>query len=161
MDVASWCAEVINLGDIVQDGDDSVSDEERERRFYRYVERVASVTGEEADGVFGCLLASVRDQDDYGAHETVLSAPLRFPAERRGRLAASNLADAIQRIPDFAGDLLGQFALGPDDAVAALNDSIAALPQSQQDEILEFVACEEEGDGWLSSPRQKGRIRVP
>ena len=161
MDAGSWCAEVIDLGDIVQDDDESLSDDERERRFNRYVELLDAVTGEEPDEAFGCLVASVRDQDDYGAHEAVLSALMRFPVQRRAQLTASNLADAVQRIPDFAGNLLGQFAMGADDAVAALNNSIATLPRSQQDTIREFLDREEDGDGWLSSPRQKGRVQVP
>jgi hypothetical protein len=160
MNVASWCAEVIDLGDIVQDSDDSVSDAERELRFDRYVELVDAMTGEEPDEAFRCLVASVRDQDDYGAHEAVVSALLRFAPPRRARLTASVLADTAQRVPDFAGNLLGQLALGPDDAVSVLNESISSLPESQQEAIRELIVCEEEGDGWLSSRRQKGRIRV-
>lgn len=160
MDVTRWCAEVLDLGDIVRDSDDSVSDDERERRFDRYVELVDAVTGEEPDEVYRCLLASVRDLDDYGAHEAVIGALLRFAEPRRARLTASELANTIQRYPDFAGNLLGQLALGSDDLLALLSHSIAALPESQRESILEFVVCEEEGDGWLSSPRQKGRILV-
>jgi hypothetical protein len=160
MDVANWCAEVIDLGDLVQDSDDAVSDDERERRFNRYVELVDAVAGDEPDEVFRCLVTSVRDQEDYGAHQAVLSALLRFDPQRRTRLAASDLPGMIQRVPDFAGDLMGQLALDSDEVVGALNDSIAALPESQREVMLEFVVCEEEGDGWLSSPRQKGRIRV-
>jgi hypothetical protein len=160
MDVAKWCAEVIDLGDIVQDSDDSISDDDREQRFNRYVELVDEVAGDEPDAVFRCLLTSVRDQEDYGAHQAVLSAILRFDPQRRARLAPSELSNMIERVPDFAGDLMGQLALDADEVVGALNDSIAALPESQREVILEFLVCEEEGDGWLSSPSQKGRIRV-
>jgi hypothetical protein len=60
--VAKWCAEVIDLGDIVQDSDDSISDDDREQRLNRYVELVDAVAGDEPDEVFRCLLTSVRNQ---------------------------------------------------------------------------------------------------
>ena len=159
MDTASWCADVINLGDIVQDSDDSVDDEERESRFSHFIELVDGVMGDEPDDVFRCLVASIRDQDDYGAHDAVLSALLRFEPQRLGRLAAMEMPTVILRVPDFAGDLLGQLAFRADDVVAAFNRAAASLDETQRTVIRAFVAAEEE-DGWLGNPSQRGRIRV-
>jgi len=144
VDTASWCADVINLGDIVQDSDDSVDDEERESRFSHFIELV--------DGVMG-------DEPDYGAHDAVLSALLRFEPQRLGRLAAMEMPTVILRVPDFAGDLLGQLAFRADDVVAAFNRAAASLDETQRTVIRAFVAAEEE-DGWLGNPSQRGRIRV-
>lgn len=52
--MSAWREEVLAASDIVQDGDESVSDGEREARFDRFVELVSDVKGDEDDVVFHC-----------------------------------------------------------------------------------------------------------
>jgi hypothetical protein len=42
-----WRKELLQTGDIVQDGDTSVPQQEKEKRFNRYVEMVKAVSGQE------------------------------------------------------------------------------------------------------------------
>jgi hypothetical protein len=158
MDLTEWCSEVMATGDIVQDDDNSVPSEEAEHRFNRYVELVDEVTGDEPDQVFRCLIASVREQDDYGARQTVLGALSRFQAHRQGSLFAASMTDTIERVPSFAGELLCGIANRGGRVLDAFNSAARELDSHEQGVIAKFVA-QEEVDGWLDGPR-RGAIRI-
>ena len=61
-----------------QDEDDSVPEDEAERRLNRFVELVDAVQGNEPDEVFVTLIETLKDQEDYGAYESACT--LRWPA---------------------------------------------------------------------------------
>jgi hypothetical protein len=46
-DIDAWRDEILAVSNIVQDDDESVSDEEAERRFNRFIELVDAVQGDE------------------------------------------------------------------------------------------------------------------
>ena len=74
-----WRKELLQTGDIVQDGDTSVPQQEKEKRFNRYVEMVKAVSGQEGVEAFITLVESLQAKDDYGAYETTYGALWRFP----------------------------------------------------------------------------------
>ena len=158
MDRTEWCSELISVGDIVQDGDDSVTPEEAERRFDRYVELLNGVTRNEPDQVFRCILASVRHQDDYGARQAVMGALLRFGPSRYGRLLALSMAALVERVPSFAGELLCDLANQGGTNLREFNSTAGGLDPHDREMMVKFVASEEV-DGWLGGPRQ-GKVRI-
>jgi hypothetical protein len=159
-DIDAWRDEILAVSNIVQDDDESVSDEEAERRFNRFIELVDAVRGDEPDDAFLTLLETLEDQADYGAYESVFQALLRFSPARRGRLVAQGVLPLLRCTPELAGDVLSQLALDEDAAVVAFNRAIAgrAAPEDLR-ALSEFIAEQEQG-GWLAHDAKRGRLRV-
>lgn len=103
---------------------------------------------------------TLTDQEDYRAYESVISAILRFEAERRGRLIAEGISGVLERTEEMAGDVLGQLAYGDDDAVQTINRAAADLAPPERQRLARFIAEQEAEDGWLARDRQRGRLRV-
>ena len=78
-DFDAWRRELLLTGDLVQDGDDSVSDDEAGRRYDRYVALADMVDGTEGPRTVHALIASLRAEEDYGAHQAIYGALQRFP----------------------------------------------------------------------------------
>lgn len=156
-----WREELLRTGDIVQDEDTSVPQEEKEKRFNRYVEMVEAVTGHEGVDAFTSLIDSLQAKDDYGAYETIYRALWRFPST----VAAQGLVAALPRLvehqPDRAGSILGNLANSTRDQdvaiLSAFRDALGSAPADVQKAIMDFIVRQENG-GWLDGPR-KGVIR--
>lgn len=72
-DFGAWHRELRAI-DLVQDDDDSVPQDEVERRWNRFVELADLVDGGEGPDVASALVAALRADQDYGAHEAVYAA---------------------------------------------------------------------------------------
>jgi hypothetical protein len=156
----TWRKELLFTGNIVQDGDDSVPQPEREERFKRYVTMVESVTGSEGVEAFLALVDSLQAEDDYGAYQTTYGALRRFPARVAAQGLVSALPGLIDRHRDCAGDILAQLANGTraEDIgrLSAFREALGESPAAQK-AIMDFVIREEHG-GWLDG-RRRGVIR--
>ena len=157
-DFETWRAELLATSEIVQDDDQSVSAEEAEARFLRFVELVDGVRGDDPDEVFLALYESLDDREDYGAYQSVLGALARATPERRGRHAVAAVPALLRRAPDMAGDVLGQLAFDRK-AAAGFNRACAAHDDARDLTTLAHYIAEEERDGWLSGDRQRGRLQ--
>lgn len=156
--MSAWREEIIELSNIDQDADTSVSPAEGERRFRRFVELVDGVRGDEEDAVFLTLLETLKDQEDYGAYESVFGALSRFSPNRRGALVARGVLSLLVRDPSHAGDVLAQIAM-VDAAAAAFNEELATQDLAERMQIAEFIGAEERG-GWLNMDERRGKLRV-
>lgn len=159
-DETLWRAELVALGDIVQDDAPDAGSVETERRFLRYIELLDQVVGDEGPGVFRALIDSMRAEHDYGAYESTLSAALRFAPAKFGAWLFDALPGWIERDPARAGDWLGQLAfLGRESAaVLAFNAAWASTDPGFRDRLLRFVESEENA-GWLRNPNQRRVLR--
>ncbi len=157
----AWRKELLFTGNIVQDGDESVPQPDREERVNRYVEIVEAVTGSEGVDTFVALLDSLQAEEDYGVYQTTYRALRRFPASvaAQGLLAA--FPRLIERHRDCAGDILAQLAnAAREEDLAALfsfRDALGSSSAVVQKAIMDFVLAEEES-GWLDG-RRRGVIR--
>jgi hypothetical protein len=158
--VNAWREEVLAVSDVVQDGDESVPDSEREARFNRFVALVSDVEGNEDDAVFFTLLETLTDQEDYGAYEAVFGALSRFPPERRGSLAAHGASSLLARAPELAGDLLSQIAFSRDGTVDAFTEEFSRIADAEErGRMTAFIAEQERGAGWLDHDDKRGQLR--
>ncbi len=78
-DFEKWKAELLFTGNIIQDGDISVSPEERHRRSLRFMDMVDSLSGSEGEIVVDALFDSIQVEDSYGAYYSIDHALGRFP----------------------------------------------------------------------------------
>jgi hypothetical protein len=78
-DISEWRTELIDLGDIIQEDDTSVSAEVAKERFNRYTQLVGMVEGTEGVLVVEALIASMRALNDYGAYQSTHGALALFP----------------------------------------------------------------------------------
>lgn len=152
-DVGEWELELVQTGKIVQDGDTSVSPDEAERRFNRYVELVDMVEGDEGPKVVRALVRSIQVRYDYGAYQGTMNAILgKFPTELMVPVLLSELPDLIQRQPEWAGDIINQVAHQNNTAakimVESFNREVSKLLPQDRQSIMEFIRQEENG-GWL------------
>ena len=149
-----WALELLQAGEIVQDGDTSVSRDEAERRFNRYVELVAMVEGDEGPDAVRALLRSIQARYSYGAYEATMGAVLgKFPMEVMVPALLSELPDLIHRQSEWAGDIINQVAhrgvTPPMGVVELFNSAVAELSLHHRQAIEQFVRQEEDG-GWLA-----------
>ena len=105
---------------------------------------------------FETLIETLKDQEDYGAYESVHGAIARFDAERRGRLIAAGNGPLLERSRDLAGNVLSDLAFSEDAAVASFNGHVAP---AEREALARFIAEEEDG-GWLDHADKRGRLRV-
>ena len=59
-DFQTWRSELLHTGDIIQDGDKSVSQPESEQRFNRYIEMLDAVSGQEGIETFIAIVDSLQ-----------------------------------------------------------------------------------------------------
>jgi hypothetical protein len=160
-DFDSWRKELLFTGNIVQDGDNSVPQADRDQRFNRYVELVDTIRGNEGVEVFVELMNSLQAKDDYGAYQGTYQALRRFPPAVAAKGLTAALPALISRQRDCAGDILCQLANATStEARAALSEfrrELAKADAQTQTVIMSFVGREENG-GWLDG-RRKGLIK--
>jgi len=151
-DFDAWKSELIFAGNIVQDGDDTVSDTERHARFMRYIELLDAVDGSEGIDAARAIIQSIQARDDYGAYQTTQHALGRFPPSVSLQALIDELPSLIDRQRDWTGELLCSLANAvgtewePD--IEEFNALLREAPKSVGQVISDFIADEEEG-GWL------------
>ena len=158
-DFASWRAELVRVGRIVQDDDHRTPQEQAERDFDRYVELVDGLDGSEGVEAVAALFESVQVLHDYGAYQATRLAVFRFPEEQYAAAFVRQLPDLIARQPDWAGDFLGALANSYPQGrrrIAAFNDEVARSPEPVRAVIIGFIRSQERG-GWLDG-RRRGRL---
>ena len=142
MELNEWRSELLRTSDIVQDGDDSVSWEEREERFTRYVGLLEMVTGKEPQEVFQTVVDSIRVPDDYGAYETAHNALWSFPPEKFADYFVAALPRLISRMAQH--DQVGRFLCpltghGRKKYLPAFNSELGKAPIATREAIMKFV----------------------
>ncbi len=150
MSVQQWCTEVVLTGDIVQDGDESIPQEQAEERFNRYVQLIDMVTGRESRQVFQALVDSIRASEDYGAYEGTHNALWKFPPDKFAEYLVPALPRLIERMArhDQVGRFLCPlFGWAKDEYLPAFNQALGRAPTKTQEAIVAFVR--EDEDGWF------------
>ncbi|WP_146855347.1 hypothetical protein [Brevifollis gellanilyticus] len=156
-----WREELIFTGNIVQDDDESVPQDEKERRFNRYVELLGSVTGAEGLETLVAVVDSLQAEQDYGAYQRTYNTLWCFPPNVAAEGLVTALPGLIQRRHDCAGNILaalGNATSGSSYGVLlAFRQALASTSQQARTAIMDFITREEH-DGWLDG-RRKGVIR--
>jgi len=157
----SWREELLFTGNIVQDGDNSVSSADREHRFKRYIQILDAITGLEGMDAFVALVDSLQAKEDYGAYQSTYCALRRFPAKVAAQGLIVGLPPLIHRQRDCAGDILAQLANATSHEnlalLSAFRKELELTSAPTRTMIMDFVTQEENG-GWLDG-RRKGVIR--
>ena len=151
MPFAEWKAELLRVGNIVQDEDQSVVPAEKERRFNRYMEMLERLDGSENDQYAAAVMTSIQAHNDYGAYQAAVRALWRFGVRIYCKTLLDQLLRLIQTLPDWAGDFLGQIAnedTSGESAIHEFNQLLSALPADQRSLIQQFIASQE-SDSWL------------
>lgn len=147
-----WKDELLLVGNIVQDSDESISQEEAESRFNRYIEMLDAIDGSEGEKHAKAVFASIQAVDDYGAYQTAESAVWKFGEEIFCIALLHELPRLIKDLPDWAGDFLVSIANAQDtehkSIIHTFNNQISKLPTNKKDAILKFIQ-EQETEGWL------------
>lgn len=132
----------------MQDSDRSVSQEEAEQRFNRYIELVESISGTEGVSVARALIRSMQAVDDYGAYQSAQGKLLfAFPASVLAEAVVSELPRLMIEQPDRAGELLNIIVLADgrsEELVNAFNVKLAEASESDIGSIVSFVRGQEE-----------------
>jgi hypothetical protein len=159
--IASWESELVQTGRIVQDGDTSVSQQEAERRFERYLALVGMVDGSGGLRAARALVRSIQVQHDYGAYQRTMNKLLfSFPADVTAEVLVAELPRLIADLPDWAGDLLSSITQASpmtESLVASFNTAVASAAPDVRRQVLEFIRQQEQG-GWLE--HRKGLLRA-
>lgn len=145
-DVEAWREELLRVAVIVQDGDDSVGEDERVARFERFVAMLDALDGSESDRVLDTVLDAVTEQEDYGAYQALHGALRRFPPERLGRAIARDAPRLVREAPGVAWDVLLQVR---PPVVAAFNAEAERLPADDLAAVRAYVREGEQPDGWM------------
>lgn len=160
-DFDGWRRELLSTGDLVQEGDTSVSDEEAERRYDRYVELADMIDGTEGPAAVHALIASLRAEEDYGAHQAVYGALERFPSEVfvSGTVLAAAALVAIPR--DHSGAVLQLLSLLADDEDLRMFTGACRRLDPELRAKLTVLIADHEADEWLADGRSHGRLQLP
>ncbi|WP_219118025.1 hypothetical protein [Janthinobacterium sp. UMAB-56] len=147
-----WKAELLIVGNIVQDGDSTTPPDAAQRRFQRYSAMLDALTGTEGAQYALAIVQSVQAEHDYGAYQTANRAAWRFGETAYCAALLQELPRLIASLPDWAGEFLVGIANGAGtphaSAIACFNTLLAAVPPAQQALIADFIA-QEEDDGWF------------
>jgi hypothetical protein len=153
-DFNSWRQELLFVGRIIQDGDTTVSSDERHRRFMRFVEMVDALTGAEGSAAIEALFDSIQVQDSYGAYCSIDHALSRFPESDYLFGLVMALPRLIRELPDQAGEHLVSIANGIGGKwghqVDLLNAIISKTAPDIRDVIISFIRSQETS-GWLTN----------
>lgn len=95
-----WKSELLHVGKIVQDSNKSISPDESERLFNRYIEMLDELTGTEGYEYALAVFESVQMVDDYGAYQTAERAAWRFGEDMFCRALLQELPRFIKTLPD-------------------------------------------------------------
>ena len=147
-----WKAELLIVGNIVQDDDTTTPPDEAQRRFQRYFAMLDALTGAEGAHYALAIVQSVQAGHDYGAYQTANRAAWRFGEMAYCAALLHELPRLIASLPDWAGDFLVGIANGAGtphaSAITCFNTLLADAPPAQQALIADFIA-QEEDDGWF------------
>jgi len=153
-DFDTWRNELIFVGNIVQDSDDSIEPEEAEKRFNRYIEMLDALKGTEGPKSALAIFESIQSLDDYGAYQTAGHAAWRFGEELFCKSLIHELPRLIQKLPDWAGDFLVSIANGEgteyDSTIHIFNRLLSDLPENEKSIIKTYISGQEQ-DGWLEN----------
>jgi hypothetical protein len=128
----AWRRELLATGDIVQDDDDRVDDDEAERRFYRYVELLDAVDGTEGPRAVHALIASLFAEQSYGAHETVFGDLELFPPEDLARGSIMATAELLTIPEENSGVVLQLVTLvAGEQGLRSFNEAFGRLPHER------------------------------
>jgi hypothetical protein len=152
----AWECELVATGLIVQDNDNSVSPEEAERRFNRYVALTDLVQGDEGVAVATALVRSIQVEHDYGAYQnTINKLVFSFPPEQVAEAVLTELPRLIQYCDRWAGDILS-FLTRTKNLAPVLtfefNEALKVSTPSIQAVVLKFIRAQEV-EGWLEDKR--------
>lgn len=147
-----WKAELLIVGNIIQDDDSATPPDEAQRRFQRYIAMLDALAGTEGPHYALAIFQSVQAEHDYGAYQTANRAAWRFGETAYCTALLHELPRLIANLPDWAGDFLVGIANGAGTphapAIACFNALLAAAPPADQALIAAFIAGEED-DGWF------------
>ena len=149
VEISKWCEEVVQLGAIAQDDDDTVSEQAAVERFDRYVELIDMVDGDEPQEVFQAIVDSIRSDEDYGAYEATYNALWRFPPDKYAEYFVGALPRFIRRYGDSSGRfLLGLVGWAVDSHLPPFNEALAQASPEARTVILDYVRTQER-EGWF------------
>ncbi|SFT75472.1 hypothetical protein SAMN04487904_107162 [Actinopolyspora lacussalsi subsp. righensis] len=155
-----WKIEIVECGEIVQDEDETVPQDEAERQWNRYVELADSVSGDEGSEAVVPIVSSLKVRYDYGAYQAAYGALERFPPADLGKGVAW-AAEELTRIPyDQSGVVLVTVARSPAGAVEAFNEAVKSVPGDVRSRLRDVVDFHESNE-WLAEDEDKGIIKVP
>ena len=147
-----WRSELLHVGNIVQDEDDSVAWDERETRFNRYVEMLDALQGTEGFEYALAVFESLQAENDYGAYQIAGRAAWRFGEVSYCKALVQELPRLVETLPDWAGDFLVSIANGegtPDEStIFVFNHLLSELDAAARQKIDDFIH-REEASGWL------------
>jgi hypothetical protein len=145
--------ELLLTGNIVQDYDESISDDESECRFNRYIELLDLIDGSEDIKVTKLIIQSMRAKDDYGAYQTAIRKIFSFPSDICATTLISELPSLIEENKEWAGEILCGLANEIEDIETPYIDAfLIELNNTDQDMqriIINYIK-EEERKGWLT-----------
>ncbi|WP_296281273.1 hypothetical protein [Pseudoxanthomonas sp.] len=148
-----WRAELLHVGNIVQDGDDSIGWSERQARFNRYVEMLDALKGSEGFEYVLAVFESLKAENDYGAYQIADRAAWRFGEISYCTALINELPRLIEGLPDRAGDLVGSIAnaYGTKDEsiIRVFNQLLSEVSPADKHDIDGFIRQEEGPTGWL------------
>ncbi|WP_458248459.1 hypothetical protein [Streptomyces sp. MAI_2237] len=159
-DFDAWRQELLATSDLVQDGDTSVSDDEAGRRYDRYIALADMVDGTEGPHTVCALIASLRAEEGYGAHQAVYGALERFPSQDLVSGTVLAAADLLNIPRDHSGQVLQLLTL-----LASADDlrSFAAACDHLEPTLrtgLRGLIADHEADEWLADERSLGRLQL-
>ena len=147
-----WKAELLIVGNIVQDANRITPPDEAQRRFQRYCAMLDALAGTEGPHYALAIMQSVQAEHDYGAYQAASRAAWRFGEHAYCSALLHELPRLIASLPDWAGDFLASIANGAGTrhatAIRCFNTLLAAAPAADQALIAAFIA-QEEDDGWF------------
>ncbi|MGK5008771.1 hypothetical protein [Janthinobacterium sp. MDB2-8] len=148
-----WKAELLIVGNIVQDDDSATPPDEAHRRFQHYCAMLDALTGAEGAQYALAIVQSVQAEHDYGAYQTANRVAWRFGETAYCAALLHELPRLIASLPDWAGDFLVGIANGAGtpsaSTIICFNALLAGAPSAQQALIAAFIA-QEEDDGWFA-----------
>ncbi|WP_394614548.1 hypothetical protein JNUCC0626_32335 [Lentzea sp. JNUCC 0626] len=155
-----WKLEIVECGELVQDGDDNVPQEEAERRWNRYVELADGVTGGEGVAGVAALVASLTAEEDYGAHQAVYGALARFPQAELGAGVAMAAKELVALPGDNSGNVLLILVRSGSAAVTAFDVAMQATDPEVRNSVRALIELHE-SEEWLSAEEDRGVLLRP
>lgn len=159
-DFDAWRQELLWTGELVQDSDTSVSEEEAGDRFDRYVALADMIDGTEGAAAVQALIASLRAEEGYGAHEAVYGALERFPSQVLVSGTVMAAADLLSIPRDHSGQVLQLLTLlASSDDLRAFGVACCRLEPELRAGLASLIA-DHEADEWLADERSLGRLQI-
>ncbi|WP_409182040.1 hypothetical protein F9C11_37290 [Amycolatopsis sp. VS8301801F10] len=154
----AWRRELLSVCELDL-GAEPVPQEELDRRCDRYVELADLVSGDEGPAAVAVLIASLRAEQDYGAHQAVYGALQRFPANDIVEGAILAAADLLALPRDNSGQVLQLVTLVATPAdLEHFRRRAHGLEPGVRQRLHSLVQAHEQ-DEWLAGERSFGRLR--